>query len=229
MSNRLLAPILAAFVLTAFVLAACGAIGPGPAPQLYVLKPQLGALADAPQVNWQLAVATPQAQDSLDSHRIALMQGPVTMDYYANAAWTDSAPLVVQGLLLEALEKSGKISGVSRDTEGLNADYVLQTDLKDFSAHYDVADGIPTVTVHIVAKLLAKDRTIVASLDSNHTAQASANSVPAVVLAFDEALGASLEEIAGWALRAPRVATEPVSATPEPVPPAERHYRRHRQ
>jgi cholesterol transport system auxiliary component len=221
MSNRIFAPILAALLL-----AACGAIGPGPSPQLYVLKPQLGALADAPQVNWQLAIATPEAEDSLDTHRIALMQGPVTMDYYANAAWTDRAPLVVQGLLLEALEKSGKISGVSRDTGGLNADYMLQTDLKDFSAHYDVADGIPTVTVHITARLLTKDRNIAASLDSSHTAQASANSVPAVAIAFDEALGASLEEIAGWALRAPQLAAGPVSATPEP--PEERHHR-HRQ
>jgi cholesterol transport system auxiliary component len=157
-----------------------------------------------------------------------MMQGPVTLDYCANSAWTDRAPLVVQNLLVEALEKSGKIKAVSRDTEGLRADYLLQTNLKDFSAHYDVQDGIPTVTVHITAKLLTKDRTIAASLDSVHTAQATANSVPAVVIAFDEALAASLEEIAGWALRAPPMQAEPVHASPEPVPPAPEERRRHR-
>ncbi len=90
------------------------------------------------------------------------------------------------------------------DSQGVRGDYRLETEIKDFSAHYDVPDGIPTITVRIVAKLVsAKDRQIVASLDSVHTEQASANSVPAAVQAFNTALSASLEEIAGWALKAP--------------------------
>lgn len=200
----------AAFALSLLMLASCsGMIGPGPAPELYVLHPQLGPLADAPAVSWQLVVAEPDAPDSLQSERIALMRG-VSMDYYANSAWSDRLPSLVQGEIVEALEKSGKIRAVARDTEGVRGDYRLQSELKDFSAHYDVQDGIPTVTVRIVAKMIAtKNREIVATLDSVHTAQASANSVPAVVSAFDEALSASLEEIAGWALHAPELPPPP--------------------
>jgi cholesterol transport system auxiliary component len=199
-TEKIIAPFAA---LAFFMLAACSSIGPGPAPQLYVLAPQVGALGDAPQVSWQLVVAEPDAPQSLSTARIALTRG-ANLDYYANAAWADRAPALVQDTLVDAFDKSGKIAAVAPDTAGVRGDYRLETELRDFSAHYDTQDGIPTVTVRIVAKLVAADgRQIVASLDSVHTQQASANSVPAVVEAFDGALSASLEEIAGWALKAP--------------------------
>jgi cholesterol transport system auxiliary component len=195
--EKILAPVAAALM---FALAACSSlVGPPPAPQLYVLAPQLGALTDAPQVSWQLVVAEPDAPESLNSPRIALMRG-VTLDYFANAAWADRVPALIQGALVDAFDKSGKIAAAGRDTEGVRGDYRLETALRDFSAHYDSESGNPVITVRIVAKLV-KGREIVASLDSVHTEQASANSVPAVVEAFDTALSASLEEIAGWALK----------------------------
>jgi len=197
--ERILAPLAA---LLMFTLAACSSFGPGPAPQLYVLAPQLGPVADAPQVTWQLEVAEPEAPESLDTSRIALMRG-VTMDYFANVAWADRVPSLIQSDLVDAFDKSGKISAVASDTQGVRGDYRLESELKDFSAHYETEDGIPTVTVRIVARLVSDDRKVVASFDSVHTEQAGANTVPAVVEAFDTALAASLEEIAAWALKAP--------------------------
>lgn len=194
--EKFLAPVAAALFIA---LGACSSFGPPPAPQLYVLAPQLGPLADAPQVSWQLVVAEPEAPESLNSPRIALTRG-VTMDYFANAAWADRVPNLIQGALVDAFDKSGKIAAVARDTEGVRGDYRLETMLKDFSAHYDSENGIPTITVRIVAKLI-KDRQVVASFDSVHTEQASANSVPATVEAFNRALSASIEEIAGFVLK----------------------------
>jgi len=200
--EKLIAP----FAALAFIaLAACSSLGPGPQPQLYMLSPQLAALGDAPEAKWQLVVAEPETPESLNSPRIALTRGDM-LDYYAGAAWADRVPYLIQGALVDALDKSGKIAAVARDTDGVRGDYRLETELKDFSAHYQTEDGAPTVTVRIVAKLVAADgRQIVASLDSVHSEQASANSVPAVVAAFNTALSASLEEIAGWALKAPPV------------------------
>lgn len=194
--EKILTPIAAALI---FALAACSSLGPPPAPQLYVLAPQLGAIADAPQVSWQLVVAEPDAPESINSSRIALTRG-VTLDYFANAAWADRVPALIQSALVDAFDKSGKIAAAGRDTEGVRGDYRLETVLRDFSAHYGGENGNPTITVRIVAKLI-KNREIVATLDSVHTEQAGANSVPAVVEAFDTALSASLEEIAGWALK----------------------------
>jgi cholesterol transport system auxiliary component len=96
----------------ALTLSGCGSLigPPSPAPQIYVLHPEFGAVADAPAVGWQLVVGTPVAADSLDRERIALERAPNVMDYYANAQWPDRLALVVQTLLVEAFEKSGKIT-----------------------------------------------------------------------------------------------------------------------
>lgn len=189
----------------AFLLSGCsGMIGPGPAPQLYVLHPALGPIPGATDATWQLAVAQPSAPQSLDTERIALALTPETMDYYAHSAWQDRAPVIVQRALLEGFENSGKIAAVARDTQGIRADYLLQTDLRSFEARYEAPDTAPDVVVDIAAKLLrTSDRNIVAALQTHHTATAAANSVPSIVAAFDTALGAAVEEIVTWVLKAP--------------------------
>lgn len=189
----------------ALALGGCsGMIGPTAAPQLYVLRPKLGPLPDAQQANWQLTVAQPNAPLSLDTARIALQRSAETMDYYAHSAWQDRAPVLVRRALIEAFERSGKISAVARDTEGVRADYLLQSDLRAFEARYNSANGAPDVVVEIAAQLLrTPGRKIAATVRVRKTARASANSVPAVVAAFDQALAAAVEDIAVWALKAP--------------------------
>ena len=189
----------------AFLLSGCsGIIGPGPAPQLYVLHPALGSVSGAKDATWQLAVAQPSAPESLDTERIALELTPETMEYYANSAWQDRAPVIVQRTLLEGFENSGKIAAVARDTQGIRADYLLQTDLRSFEARYKAPDTAPDVVIDIAVKLLrTSDRNIVAALQSRHTAPAAANSLPAVVAAFDTALGGAVDEIVIWTLKAP--------------------------
>ena len=102
------APSRRALVLIAtasLALAGCG-IGPtNPPAQIYVLDPDFTALPDAPKVDWGLAIARPDVADVHDTQRLALQRGQ-TMDYYADAQWTDSAPRLLQSLLVEAFEKS---------------------------------------------------------------------------------------------------------------------------
>lgn len=179
-------------------------IGPEPAPQLYVLRPRLGPLPKAQAVDWQLTIALPSAPLSLNTARIALQRSPETMDYYANAAWQDRAPVLLRRALIEGFENSGKIAAVASDTEGVRADYLLQTDLRSFEARYDTPDGAPTVVVDLAARMLrTPGRSIAATLQIRKTAAASANSVPAVVAAFDQAVAEAVEAVVTWALMAP--------------------------
>jgi cholesterol transport system auxiliary component len=189
----------------ALTLAGCaGMIGPTAAPQLYVLRPHLGPASGAAKVDWALTVALPNAPLSLDTARIALQRSADTMDYYANSAWQDRVPVLVQRALIEGFEKSGKIAAVARDTEGVRADYLLQTDLRAFEARYSSPDGAPEIVVEITARLLrTPGRKIARTLQDRKTAQASANSVPAVVAAFDGATAAAVDAIVAWALNAP--------------------------
>ncbi len=210
----------------ALTLSACsGVIGPsGPPAQLYLLNPTLGPV-DGPAVSWQLAVDEPTSDDSIDRQRIAIYRGD-TMDYYADAEWTDEAPKMIQNLLVKAFEKSGRISAVARDSDGLRTDYLLQSELRDFEARYDTPDGAPTVVVTIVARLLkAPGREVVATLNSSHQARASENKIPAAVQAFNQATAQTLEEIVGWALRAPGAGNEDHINANTPATPA--HRRRH--
>jgi cholesterol transport system auxiliary component len=223
LSRTLRRAALAAF--SAAALSACGSlIGPTEAPpQIYILKPQFGPVSNAPATAWQIAVPPPNVPDALDNKRIALQRGQ-TLDYYADAAWTDQTGDLVQDLLVEALEKSGKVKAVGPTSGGVRADLLVVTELRDFTAHYSSENGAPNVVVDIVAKLITSNHhDVVATFDARREAQAGANSVPAVVQAFNQAVGQAIQDIAGWTLN---------NATPQAsdaLPPttAEPH-RRHR-
>jgi len=210
----------------AFLLAGCA--GGSKPIQIYVLKPDL-ARNNSPgppgaKVTWDLAVATPYAIASLNLERIALTRSASTLDYFADAAWTDRLPVLLQNSLIESFEASGRIASVSRDTAGLKTDFVLETEVRDFAAHYEAAVTAPDVVVAITAKLVAlPERTIVGTLDSQQHAQADANNVPAIVAAFNAALGASLKQIVAWTL------TAPPAALTAPPGPARHHHRRRRR
>src|SRR5581483_9442566 len=183
-----------------------GIIGPpSPAPQIYVLQPQFGAIADAPNVPWQLLVGVPNAPESLDTERIALERAPNTMDYYANAQWADRLPLLVQSLLVEGFEKSGRIAAVGRESSGIRADYILQTEIRDFEAYYAAIDTPPKIRVRLVAKLLAlPSHEMAGGTEASHESPAAANDMTNITAAFGQAAGAAVEDVVGWALRARR-------------------------
>jgi cholesterol transport system auxiliary component len=180
-------------------------------PQLYVLRPQPMPPMGAP-VRWRLSVSIPDAPASLDTARIALMRSSSTMDYFANAAWNDRVPLIVQRLLIQTFDASNRIVSVDRDTAGLETDYVLETDIRDFEARYSTPDGAPEITIGIQAKMARMpQREIVDGLNAVQQAQASGNNLDSIVVAFNQAMGAAIAQIANWTLNRP--------APPPPVTP----------
>ncbi len=157
-------------------------------------------------VPWRLAVATPDAPASLYTARIALTRSATTMDYFANAAWSDRIPLMFQRLLVQLFDASGRIVSAARDTSELESDYLLETDIRDFHARYDTVEGAPEIVINVQAKLVRMpQREIVASLNATQTARASSNSLDAVVVAFNQAVGAAVGQIAAWTLATPNV------------------------
>lgn len=193
-------------------------VGP-PAPlRIYVLAPQRPAPAAAgPALRWQLGVALPESTAGLDTTRIAVFPTATTMDYFTNAAWADRAPVLIQSLLVQALEDTRRVA-VARDTAGVAADYVLQTELRDFQAFYDSPlppppldpeappspRPPPIIIVQIETKLMSvPDRRIVGSFNAMTRATAATNSVEGTVAAFNQALGQALSQIVDWTLRTP--------------------------
>ena len=202
--QRRTAPLAAALSL-AFLLVACAGMlpGSGAPPDLYTLTPKSTYSADLPTVTWQLAIEVPVAAESLNNSRIALRHDPLSLLYYKGARWTERAPVMVQTLLIESFENSGKIVAVARKATDIRADYVLKTDLREFQAEYD-AGGAPVAHVRLNAKLVVMPkRAIIASKTFESSVQAAGSNVSQVIAAFDLALGGTLKQIVEWGLTVP--------------------------
>lgn len=185
-------------------LGGCAALLLRDPPQLYVLTPKSTFPADLPKVAWQLSVQRPIATGGLDETRIALKRDPVTLAYFKGASWTAAAPDMVQTLLIESFEASGKIVAVGRDTIQFRPDYMLQPELREFQADYSRNPAVPDVIVRLNVKLIRlPDREIIASDGFESRFQAAADEMPRIVEAFDAALGKVLKEAVSWTLRAP--------------------------
>lgn len=173
-----------------------------PPPRLFVLSPKSTFSADLPKVNWQLTVEAPIAEAGLNTARIALRRSPVSLEYFERANWIDTAPIMVQTLIVESFENSNRIVAVARQSVSLRADYSLLSDLREFQAEYD-GQSTPLVRVRLSAKLVKMpQRTIIATLTAEHTARAKGTDLESVVWAFDAALGKSIKRIVEWALTA---------------------------
>jgi cholesterol transport system auxiliary component len=152
----------------------------------------------------QLLVDVPLAPAGLDTARIALSRSAVSIDYFADSEWIDRVPLLVQTALLDSFENSKAITAIDRESVGLRADLILQTEIRHFEALYDSRDGLPEVWVAINARLVdPSGREVVAHAAFERRKQAQGSDIAQIVLAFDEALGGVMEDIVLWTVRNP--------------------------
>jgi len=187
----------------ALLLGGCQLINAAEEPtDLYTITPKSTFEPDMPAVFWQLAVEEPNASAYLNTSRIAIAQSATSSDYYAKTGWTDRAPLMVQTRIVDSFENSHKIVAVARESIGLRANYVLQSDLRNFEAMY-IYGKPPIAHVRIVAKLVRMpDRQIIGVGSFERCVRARADKVPKVVEAFDQALGSVMKRLVAWTLRA---------------------------
>ncbi len=206
-SRRLLLGRLAV-LLPMTALPACTSLipGTGQPPQLYVLTRKSTFPPDLPTVGQQLLVDVPWAPAQIDTTRVALTRSPTTLDYFANAAWGDRAPLMIQALFIESFEATRKIVGVSRDEAGLRADYILMSELRHFEAVYPPSSGPedppPTVFAQVLVRLVRMpDRVIIGETVAERREPAARNGMEVIVEAFDDALGGVMKDIVTWAVQ----------------------------
>jgi cholesterol transport system auxiliary component len=192
-----------AALAAALLLGGCQLINAAEEPtDLYTITPKSTFEPDMPSVFWQLAVEVPNASAYLNTSRIAIAQSPTSSDYYAKTGWTDRAPLMVQTRIVDSFENSHKIIAVARESIGLRANYVLQSDLRNFEAMYFYGKQ-PIAHVRLVAKLVRMpDRQIIGVGTFERCVRARADKVPKVVEAFDQALGSVMKRLVAWTLKA---------------------------
>lgn len=186
----------------ALPLAGCGGLIPqAPPSNLYTLSPKSSFRPDLPRADWQLVVEEPYASGGLDTHRIAIYTNPYEVKYYAEARWAERAPRMIQTLLVESFENTGKIVSVGRQSVGLRSDFNLKSELREFQAELKEGQGVPEIYVALQSKLIAQPRQqIVASASFERREPAKDGTLLSVVAAFDEALGKVLRETVQWVL-----------------------------
>jgi len=169
-------------------------------PQLFDLSPKNTFDEDLPRADWQLVVEEPTAPNAINTDRMAIRPSSLQIQYLPDVKWTDRAPALVQTLLVESFENSGKIIGVGRRAIGLTGDYVLSSELREFEA---VSDGVggTSVVVRLVLKLVRQSSGgIIASRTASETVPAASDQPADIVVAFDAALGKVLKRTVQWVL-----------------------------
>jgi cholesterol transport system auxiliary component len=188
----------------ASILVGCGISlpGSGPAPDLYDLSPKSTFPEGLPIVKWQLVVEDPTAAKGIDNDRIAIRPRVYEIKYYPNIRWTDRAPIMIQTLMIESFENSGKIVAVGRRAIGLSGDYVLKPELREFQAETAKDGRGIDVRVRLNLKLIRVTSGIIIASESFERLEQAKSDQPAdVVAAFDEALGGVLKNAVSWTLR----------------------------
>ena len=196
-------------VLAIVSLAGCAGLGTlrqaSKPNDLYLLTPKSTFSSSLPRIQKQIVVQEPTATAAVNTDQIAIQPTPLQVQYLPRARWVDRAPLIVQALLVESYENSGKVAAVGRSTVGLRADYVVVPDLREFQGLVvSDADGNPTIRVEVRMNIKIIDEfddKIIASDSFREYVVSPSDQTPDLVRAFDVALGKTMRDAVEWSVR----------------------------
>ena len=158
-------------------LCACGTLFPSPGEptKKYTLAALLsesggsgGMISSQPRLP-QLIVDLPTLYPPIDNTRIALKPQEQVIDYFADVEWADRLSALIQESFIYSLQSKGALRGVSRPTEGIQADYALKVEVRKFYVEQQDVTHVSTALVDYMAHLVKlPERHIVASRQFKH-------------------------------------------------------------
>lgn len=166
----------------------------------------LRAPAEAPDVRGSLrrdlVVEVPTAGGALDTDRILIRPDPFQAAYLPKVRWTDTAPVMLQGLMLRSFEDTGALRYVGRRPVSGTADFLLLSELTDFQAELAPDGETVTTRLRLTARLVQeREGTILGSRTIETTAPAASTDPEDVVAGLDAATREGLRQLTTWALR----------------------------
>lgn len=199
------------FFITLMAVALGGCAGLGTLKQaskpndLYLLTPKSTFASSLPRIQMQIVVEEPTATAAVNTDQIAVQPTPLQVQYLPRARWVDRAPLIVQALLVESYENSGKVAAVGRSTVGLRADYIIVPDLREFQGIVTAeTENSKTVRVDVRMNIKIVDAyedKIIASSSFQENVVSASDQTPDLVNAFDLALGRAMRDSVEWSVR----------------------------
>lgn len=196
-------------ILTVATISGCAGLGTlkqaAKPNDLYLLTPKSTFSKSLPGIRKQIVVQEPTATAAVNTDQIAIQPNPLQVQYLPRARWVDRAPLIVQALLVESYENSGKVAAVGRSTVGLRADYVIAPDLREFQGIV-ISETDSSKTVRVEVRMNIKvidefDDKIIASSSFREFVVSASDQTPDLVQAFDVALGKTMRDAVEWSIR----------------------------
>lgn len=193
------------------LLSGCGAIsainGATAALDVYELR----VPADLPVTTGRVlqrdvVIELPTSGGALATDRIMVRPSPLQAQYLADVRWSEPTPVMVQTLMLRALDATQGLRYVGRRPLGASGDFAIVSELVDFQADLAPDANSATVEVRLIARIVReRDLGIVASRTFTASVPAASSDTPVLVDAFDAAVGQVMRDFAPWAMTAVRV------------------------
>jgi cholesterol transport system auxiliary component len=139
------------------------------------------------------------APRGLAGDRIAL-QRDGQIAYMAGAAWLSPAPDLLQSAIIDAFYLNAPALAPAGVTDGVNARFDLDLQLRHFEAVYDQGEGAaPTIRVGMRARLIDRDtRMLIGAQTLDANVRARANRQSDIVEAFSRASSQAARQLADW-------------------------------
>lgn len=193
-------------ILVTLSLGGCAAISSLTSAATTLEAYELQSATDLPSVQGSVArdlvIEAPTSGGALDTDRIMIRPGPFQAQYLPEARWTDSAPVMVQNLMLRAFEDTNALRYVGRRPLGGAGDFALVSELTDFQAEVGPDGTSVTTRVRFTVRLVREsDASVIASRTFQRTAAAASTETMDIVASFNLATNAALQDLTGWALR----------------------------
>lgn len=146
-------------------------------------------------------VELPTTGGALETDRILIRPGPLEAQYLPDVRWSEAAPVMMQTVMLRALDATGAFQYVGRRPLGPSGDYAIVTELVDFQAVLDPDGDSAEVVVTLIARLVREEGVrVVATRSFAARAPAASLDDAALVAAFDLATGRMIAEFTAWTL-----------------------------
>ena len=185
------------WILAVATLSGCALSGRPPAPPMstFVLEgtAQPAAVA-SPATNLVLKISMPAAAPAYSSPRMAYVEQPYRIDYFARNEWADAPARMLRTLLTQQLTSSGLFAVVFEDAAGVDENVRLDCEIIELVQAFSESGSEVRLTIRFDLVDITH-RTIVVSRTISVTEPAGAREPYAGVVAANRAVQRTLDQL----------------------------------
>lgn len=148
-----------------------------------------------------IIIEEPTTGGDLATERVMIRPDALQAQYLPGIRWPDPAPIMIQTLMVRALDATGAFQYVGRRPLGPGGDYAIVTEIEDFQAERLPGSDSARIDVRLISRIVREEGVqIVATRRMSASAIAPDLSDAAIIAAFNEATGQVIGDFAEWTL-----------------------------